>query len=175
MTSPPSRVPAIPMAPECLSCSPKRMAPARFPVSSFSPTPPTATCSAKPSRRASALPEEPNSNHALVVARFFDGNTTGMAHGVDDIDAWNASDYLSHFGTVRSARKVHCNAWILDFSSDPVGNLSSLDSAINSRGFLVVGGLDNGSGTAVPHLFATSYNGLSVGVTDGDHSREARL
>lgn len=112
-----------------------------------------------------------NSSHALTVAKRFYGNTTSMAHGVTDIHAWFASDYLSAYGSVSSARKVHCHAWIANFSSNAVDNLGSLDSTIDSKGFLVIGGLNNGSGTTVPHVFGTTYNTISVGVSSGGHSR----
>ena len=113
-----------------------------------------------------------NSSHALTVAKHFYGNTTGMAHGVTDIHAYYAGDYLTIpvFSSISSTRRVHCNAWY-GTSPDPAGDLGDLDSVIASKGFLVVGGLNNGSGTSVPHIFASTYNALSVGLTTGGHSR----
>lgn len=112
-----------------------------------------------------------NSSHALTVATRFYGNTTSMAPGVTDIHAWYAGDYLDSFGTVTAGPSVHCHAWIADFSSNPASDLASLDATIDANGFLVIGGLNNGSGTSVPHVFATTYNALSVGRSDGGHSR----
>lgn len=132
---------------------------------------PNPTASDMSGKTITPLSEGGNSNHALTVAKRFYGNTTSIAPGVTDIHAWYAGEYLDGFNALPSARKVHCNAWIADFDSDPAGNLATLDSAINSRGFLVVGGLDNGSATTVPHVFATTYNALSVGLSNGNHSR----
>ena len=118
-----------------------------------------------------------NSSHALNVARRFYGNTTSLAPGVTDIFVYEAADYLELLKTdsIPTDRKVHCHAWIGDFESDADTNLAEIDSRIQSNGFLLVGGLNNGSSTDVPQLFGTTYNALSVGRSNGAHSRNGTI
>jgi len=111
-----------------------------------------------------------NSGHALTVAKRFYGNTTSMAPGVTDIHAYYYADYLSKLknNLLPTNRKVHCNAWI---SSTSASSLSKIDSSINARGYLVVGGLSNDTDERAPDLFGATYNALSIGLTSGNHSR----
>jgi hypothetical protein len=112
------------------------------------------------------------SNHALTVAKRFYGNNTSMAPGVTDIYVYSASDYINKLANDKlpTDRKVHCNAWIGPHANE--GFLSNVDRYINVNGYLVVGGLNNGSDTSVPDLLGATYNALSVGLTSGNHSRD---
>jgi len=53
--------------------------------------------------------------------------------------------------------------------------MNRYDYAASTGNTLMVSGLNNGGGTSVPTLWGQSYNGLSVGRTNGDHSRGGTL
>lgn len=118
-------------------------------------------------------PDASNSNHALNVARRFYGNTTSVAPGVTDIFAYEANDYLGALtsNSIPANRKVHCNAWVANFGTLGAFKLAEIDSRIQSNGYLLVAGLSNGSNTSVPQIFTSTYNALSVGRSNGNHSR----
>ena len=129
------------------------------------------------------------SSHATTVALYFFGNATSMAPGVTSIRNYEANDWLGgrsptgflNFGTTAppnaEPQKVQNHSWIY---VDPGGNpavaaevvelLRRFDYAIEQSGFLGVVGLNNGGFNNVPALLASCYNGLSVGVSNGNHS-----
>ncbi len=106
------------------------------------------------------------SSHALTVAKLFYGNSSSVAPGVNNILVYEANDYLSSLSGISSSRRVHSNAWVGGASTSTLG---SIDQKINSKGFLLVAGLAN-QNTSVPDIFGTTYNALSVGLSDGGHS-----
>ncbi len=120
-----------------------------------------------------------SSSHATTVGRCFYSNTSSIASGVADIDNWEANDwigagFLQTGSTLEPAvetRDVQNHSWIGSLGSNPLDTdaLRRFDYAINRDDYVAVVGLNNGTG-AVPRLLPHSYNAISVGRTDGNHS-----
>ena len=121
------------------------------------------------------------SGHATTVGRYYYGNLTSIAPGVNTVDAYAAGDwlgdgYLDPDGFFdqeprTEARDVQNHSWIGTGSTQATNSTRRLDFAIRRDGFTCVVGLNNGAGTSVPLLLAQSYNAISVGRSDGSHSR----
>lgn len=132
------------------------------------------------------------SSHARNVGnRFYSSNSLspGLAL-IDNFDAngWINSDFLrSNF--LFSAPLVENNiiqnhSWVAfghaagaseEVIDANINNYNEivrrLDHAIDRDGFLAMVGLNNGSATSVPPVFGGAYNAISVGRTNGVHSR----
>ncbi|MEO6753433.1 MAG: hypothetical protein ABIP85_16775, partial [Chthoniobacteraceae bacterium] len=121
------------------------------------------------------------SGHATSVAQIFYGNASSVAPGITSIHNYDALDWLEsgslNFGTASApqaeTQRVQNHSWIATAASgdpDIVEILRRFDYAIQESGFLGVVALNNGGFNNVPALLASSYNGVSVGRTDGMHS-----
>ena len=119
-------------------------------------------------------------SHAKTVANNFFGNSTSIAPGVTDIDVYNANEYLNTTNWPASnnpiveSQSVQNHSWVVqDSGDDPTSQYFNVaqDYAIQRDSFLAVVGLNNGSGTAIPELYGHLYNGISVGLSSGNHSR----
>ncbi|MGJ8634583.1 MAG: Calx-beta domain-containing protein [Luteolibacter sp.] len=120
------------------------------------------------------------SNHATTVAKNFYGSSSGIVSGDCPVDlyfanTWIGTDFLrlssnSFPRTETSAIQNH--SWIgnLTTISQAEESLRRLDYAISRDGFSCVVGMNNGSTTTVPQLLGQSYNSISVGLTNGNHS-----
>lgn len=128
------------------------------------------------------------SGHATTVASFFYGLESHIpgACGIDlyrvggpqNANGWLNSDFLRQ-GTnndpLVESRAVQNHSWI-----GAVGGILTtaraaeygrrLDLAIHRDGFVSVVGVNNGSSNPLPALLCQTYNTISVGRTDGNHS-----
>ena len=125
-----------------------------------------------------------NSTHARGVAHRFYGNATSLTPGITDITVYEAGDYLANVLKVNQtdptaqAFKVQNHSWIGTYTNqndDPMPAtilqaLRRFDFTIDSQEMIVTAGLNNSSSTEISYLFAHSYNAISVGRTDGNHS-----
>ena len=121
------------------------------------------------------------SGHATQVGQYFYGSATSIAPGITGIhnyeaNNWIGSGFLKTGSTSAPAaetqRVVNCS-WIGSIDSGGANDVDALrrfDFAIQQSGFLGVVALNNGNGGNVPPLLASSYNGISVGLTNGAHS-----
>ncbi|MDK1032119.1 MAG: PEP-CTERM sorting domain-containing protein [Planctomycetia bacterium] len=117
------------------------------------------------------------SNHATTVGRNFYGKTTSISPGILIIDNWLAGDWLfSGFLKTGSSdepavetRRIQNSSWIGSSASEDA--LRRFDYTINRDNYVAVVALNNGSGTSIPALLAHNYNGITVGRSDGNHSR----
>ena len=119
------------------------------------------------------------SGHATTVGRFFYGNDTSIAPGITQIDAYEANDFLNEQGWATSlnppveSSSIQNHSWVAqeldDATESPLQNLI-MDYAIQRDDFLLVAGLNNGSGKEIPDLYAHLCNGISVGRAAGKHS-----
>lgn len=123
------------------------------------------------------------SSHANNVGnRMYSSNS--IAPDLDLIDAYSAGLWLNNDGLRlggSQAPRVETNflqnhSWISSPSmSTTAAQLNEAvrrqDHAIARDGTICVVGLNNGSGTTVPPVLATCYNAISVGRTNGGHSR----
>jgi hypothetical protein len=123
------------------------------------------------------------SGHATTVGSFFygpgslaPGIGTGAAHITSyDANSWIGSEFLHTNGSLPATETnlIENHSWIgtTGVTATDVQIVRRLDYAIQQQHFLAVIGLNNGSGTTVPSLLAGAYNGITVGVSSGEHSR----
>jgi hypothetical protein len=119
------------------------------------------------------------SGHATTVGAYFYGVNSSLAPGVAAIDVYEIGSWVDGFLKLGSlsmpaveSRAVSNHSWIGTSGSgtDDQEILRRFDFAIQRDDFLAVVALNNGSGNPVPPLLGSSYNGLVVGLSSGDHS-----
>ena len=123
------------------------------------------------------------SSHADNVAnRFYSSNS--LSTGVSLIDNFGASGWMNSDG-LRSNfsllpprsedNHVQNHSWIRREGDASIAAINDIvrrqDFAIDRDDFICAVGLNNDSGTSVPPGFGGGYNVISVGRTDGNHSR----
>ena len=128
--------------------------------------------------------------HANEVAGFMYGDDTGfntiyhsMCAGVVTVDCYNADDWVnnvlsptaSNIEPLVESRDVQNHSWITNATASNASAVNDVvrrqDFSINRDNYVCCVGLDNGSTTVVPDIWASSYNAISVGVSSGAHSR----
>ena len=118
------------------------------------------------------------SGHATTVAQNFYGSATSVAPGVTDIHCYEANNWLQSgflkYGTASAPlaeiQAVQNCSWIGSAGTTADAEiLRRFDYAIEQSGFLGVVALNNGPGS-VPSLLASCYNGISVGLSNRNHS-----
>ena len=120
------------------------------------------------------------SAHATTVAKNFYG-TTSLLPGAMSVDLYSANEWLGsgflNSGTRQlpdvETRAVQNHSWIGSTSSDADTEAKNrrLDFAIKRDGFVCVVGENNGASGTLPALLGTGYHTISVGRSDGQHSR----
>jgi len=123
------------------------------------------------------------SGHATEVARLAWGTSASLAPGVPTIRVRYAGNWLGSGGLRLGSTQaplvapgpVQSHAWIGDLGNDNAQALQRLDFMADRDASLPVVGLNNGSGSTVPPLLASAYNVLTVGRSDGGHSRGGTL
>jgi hypothetical protein len=119
------------------------------------------------------------SGHANKVASNFYG-AASMLPGASTVDLYNANSWLGT-GFLRSGstsvplsenRAVQNHSWIgnLSTASQTEEACRRLDYSINNDDYVCVVGVNNGFSTTLPGLLCHSYNSISVGRDDGQHS-----
>jgi len=114
------------------------------------------------------------SDHATWVGQNLYGNITSIAPGISTINVYSSNDWLDNRGWLNNEPEIETNplqnhSWIFDTTST---NASiRMDYAIGRDGFLSCAGLNNKNSTTVPSTYGSIYNGITVGRTDGGHSR----
>lgn len=125
------------------------------------------------------------SGHADTVGQFFYGTSSlspGIGVSPNRIASYEANDFLNagflNVGNTGALPSVEVNdvqnhSWIGNFETEAanVNAMRRIDHAIQRDDFVAVFGLNNGSGTSVPNLMAGAYNGITVGLSSGNHSR----
>ena len=123
-----------------------------------------------------------NSSHATTVARYLAGNQLSISAGVNTIQLYYASDFVSSkqgLGTVANPGVVTANvlnhSYIGNFTNPPnipaaVESNARMDFTVQRDQFTNVVALNNGTG-ALPHIYGQSYNSIVVGLSNGAHSR----
>lgn len=128
-----------------------------------------------------------NSGHATTVGQYLYGsgslapaigaNATSDQVTVYEANNWLQSGYL-RANTASALPLVESNdiqnhSWVGSTGNATTDSqiLQRLDYAIARDDFVAVFGLNNGSGTTLPNLLGQAYNGITVGLSSGDHSR----
>jgi len=125
------------------------------------------------------------SSHATTVGRYFYGNSSlspnlGATSAGDQISSWEVNNWLfagslktgtqNALPTVES-RDIQSHSWVGTSGNTTTDTeiLRRVDFAITRDDFVATYGLNNGVVT-LPNLMAGSYNGISVGLSNGSHS-----
>ncbi|MGI9457441.1 MAG: hypothetical protein ACR2NU_12830 [Aeoliella sp.] len=121
-----------------------------------------------------------NSTHARGVGYRFYGNSRSVAPGVTTIDVWEADDWATsgflNTGTTNEPnveiRSVQNHSWIGGFETTAQNTeaIRRFDYSINRDNYVAVVGMNNGDTTTIPSLMGHSFNAISVGRKDGNHS-----
>ncbi len=165
--------------PVCLAESPVRV----NEIPTWMPAPSTEAFKDKTIRDMSGAPRGVYSSHATAVGRLFFGKGTSMASGVDDIDVFVMGHWVQGGGLrVGSAQppavhecRVANHSWVGSGLKTPQQTselLRRLDWWIDQDEYLHTVGLANSTGAA-PVLLASAFNVISVGRSDGKHSRHS--
>jgi hypothetical protein len=125
------------------------------------------------------------SSHATTVGKYFYGSSSlAPSIGVSpqritsyDANGFIGSNFLRTSITTQlpvvESNDIQNHSWVGELGTTAL-NIDAtrrMDYAIQRDDFVAVFGLNNGSGTAVPSLMAGSYNGITVGLSNGAHSR----
>jgi len=125
--------------------------------------------------------------HATTVGKYLFG-TQSLAPRVGatvdgstianyEANNWLGSGFLRTGNTAAlpavETRKLVSQSWVGSAGSTATDTeiLDRADYAVQRDGTIATYGLNNGSGTAIPNLMASTYNGIVVGLSDGNHSR----
>jgi len=130
------------------------------------------------------------SSHASAVGQYMYGDNSGwpdsvggMCPGVVDVDGYLADAWLNDFLTptltntapLKETRDVQNHSWIHDAAAGEAATVQDFvrrqDYLIDRDNFVCSVGLNNGTTTPVPDIWASAYNVISVGLTNGQHSR----
>ena len=118
------------------------------------------------------------SSHATTALRYFVGNQSSVSPGVTQVDAFSASDFFNSYLSPSVNRaieaKVLNHSYIMTTANATVQTLDMLnawmDNVVNRDQVTNIVSLNNGSATPTPEVYASSYNSIVVGRTDGNHS-----
>ena len=123
-------------------------------------------------------------SHTNSVSTNFFGNTTSIARDITNVTLYDANDYINRGLGVASGNDPFGDSFDVGNHSY-IGNgltdaeatdiLQRFDFVINrDNTVMVVGANNSNDGTAsTPDLLAPSYNAITVGLTNGEHSRGA--
>ncbi|HEX2746768.1 MAG TPA: hypothetical protein VHM91_02120 [Verrucomicrobiales bacterium] len=128
------------------------------------------------------------SDHAYHVATYLYGSNTdaslfaaSASPSVVDIDNYDANNWGSGFLSPAGAaplvevRAVQNHSWINDASAANATLIKDLvrrqDFSINRDNYVCCAGVNNGSLAVVNDMWGSAYNAISVGLTNGEHSR----
>jgi len=121
--------------------------------------------------------------HATTVGTYFYGNTTGMASGITNITGASANDFINRYtgintGGLPLASSFHISNHSYIGSITPANPVSvklnllrRFDFIINRDNTVAVVGANNGRGNVTPEIWAHSFNAITVGLSNGNHSR----
>lgn len=122
------------------------------------------------------------SSHANTVGRNFYGNSASMTPGITDVTGYEAGDYINNQLNFASGNDPNAHTFDIGNHSyvarttnvtvaEAEAILERFDFQVNRDNIVQVVGADNGSGRLTPRLFAPSYNAITVGLSNGDHSQ----
>ncbi len=125
-----------------------------------------------------------SSSHATNVGRHFfgpDSLAPDIGLGADDeiIASYETNHFLNN--VIRTGQNllpevetndIQNHSWVGNYDNDDATRqaVRRMDYMIARDGFVAVFGLNNGSATDVPGLFGGAYNGITVGLSGGNHS-----
>lgn len=127
------------------------------------------------------------SGHATTVGKYLFGTQSlaprigatvdGSTVANYETNNWLGSGFLNTGSPsllpAVETRKLVSQSWIGTANNTAVDTeiLNRADYAVQRDGTIATYALNNGSGTTIPALMASSYNGIVVGLSNGNHSR----
>ncbi|MEM9411653.1 MAG: hypothetical protein AAGA30_11100 [Planctomycetota bacterium] len=122
-----------------------------------------------------------DSPHATSVGSRFYGNTQSIIRGGVNAHFYEVNDwvndklgFLGQSDPVIQPYLVQNHSWIANAgisNSQATSILARSDYSANENNLSVIVGANNGSNSETPQLMAHGYNAITVGRTDGNHSR----
>lgn len=123
------------------------------------------------------------SSHATDVGRLLYGNTQSMSPGIQQIDAYYELDGFTNHSWRTGEPPEETNPlqnhswvrWLEESGFDSTTMTLRMDYAAERDSFLPVAGLYNSDyghqekPSSIPPVYASIYNGISVGVSDSSH------
>lgn len=127
------------------------------------------------------------SSHATTVGKYLFGTQSlaprigatvdGSTVANYEANNWLGSGFLNTGNAALlpavETRKLVSQSWVGTTNNTTTDTeiLNRSDYAVQRDGTIATYALNNGSGTTVPALMASTYNGIVVGLSSGDHSR----
>jgi len=116
-----------------------------------------------------------SSGHATTVGKNLYGLSSSMAPSIGTVDVFEANDFLNNHGWYSGTPSTESNplqnhSWVNE-SDNNLGTVR-MDYAVKRDGFLPIFGIKNTSTTGdsdIPPFYASAYNGISVGLSSGNH------
>ena len=121
-----------------------------------------------------------SSGHANTVSTRYFGNNGSLTPGISTITFFSADDYINNQtgfsdggDPAPQLGPIQNHSWITNGLPTLLATnvLNRIDYMIDRDNSLAVVGANNGAASATPQIFGHGYNSLSVGRTDGNHSR----
>lgn len=130
-----------------------------------------------------------SSGHATTVAQYMYGTLVSLSPGVSTIHLWTATNWVlsgylqtdqpftTPIGPHPDGLKIFNNSWVgsLGFANTDTTALRRADRAVNTLDVLIVNGVNNEQSSTNFALMSHMYNGIAVGVTNGNHNSAATL
>ena len=123
-----------------------------------------------------------SSSHATNVGRLLYGNTQSISPGIQTIDAYSADSFINSAWRTGNPpiepNPLQNHSWVGWLESSGLNSSDMtlrMDYAAERDSFLPIAGLynsdygDQNIPSAIPPIFASTYNGISVGVSDSTH------
>ncbi len=120
-----------------------------------------------------------SSGHATIVSRSQFGNNTSLSPGVSTITGYEANDWVGRvLGFDSKTVPLTQNFAVMNHSyiannlsiADATEYNRRIDFLVNRDNITMTVGANNGAASAVPQLWSHSYNTITVGLTNGNHS-----
>ena len=123
-----------------------------------------------------------SSGHATTVGRLLYGNTESISPGIQTIDAYSADSFVNSAWRTGNPpiepNPLQNHSWVGWLESSGLNSSDMtlrMDYAAERDSFLPIAGLynsdygDQNIPSAIPPIYASTYNGISVGVSDSTH------
>ena len=119
------------------------------------------------------------SDHATTVGTFYYGSITSIAPAVNTTLVYEAGYWVStflgrgsDFSLAQSPLAPENHSWIgtLGMEFEDADVLRRTDLLADRDGVVIVAGVNNGAGSAMPKLLGSAYNVVTVGLTSGGSS-----
>ncbi len=120
------------------------------------------------------------SSHATNVGYYLYGSSSSMSPAISAIDCYGANNWinngalgtLSFTGPLVEVNRVQNHSWIGTTSNDAVDGdiLRRIDLLAQRDGVVILAGVGNSGGSAIPKLACSAYNVLAIGRTSATSS-----